>query len=203
MYIPKDFEEKDINKLLQFMKEYNFGVLINNLNGKPIAAHLPFIIGGSGNNVILKSHMAKANPQWKSFNGKDEVLVIFSEPHSYISPSLYNHERNVPTWNYIAVHAYGIPQIITNENEIESLFDLTFDTFEKSYKAQWNNLDIEYKNKLLEGITAFKINVNKIEGKFKLSQNKTSEERKRIINSLESSKDSIKIDLSKHMKKYG
>ncbi len=203
MYIPEDFEEKNINKLLQFMKEYNFGVLINNHNSRPIGTHLPFIVEQTEREIILKSHMAKANPQWKSFNGKDEVLVIFSEPHSYISPSFYNHERNVPTWNYIAVHAYGIPQIITNENEIESLFDLTFDKFEKSCKAQWNNLDIEYKNKLLEGITAFEIKVNKIEGNFKLSQNKTSEERKRIINFLESSKDSVKIDLSKHMKKNG
>lgn len=200
MYIPKHFEEKKLNKLLQFLKEYNFAIMVNSRNGKPIATHLPFITGQDGKNVILKSHMAKANPQWKSFNGKDEVLVIFSEPHSYISPSLYEHEKNVPTWNYIAVHVYGIPRIINDEKEIEALFKLTFDTFEKSYKTQWANLDVDYKNRLLKKITVFDIKINKLEGKFKLSQNKTSQERKRIINSLESSKDSVKIDLSKHMK---
>ncbi len=201
MYIPKHFEEKDTNKLFQFMKEYSFAALISTQSGKPIATHLPFIVKEDGSDIILTSHMAKANPQWQSFDGSDEVLIIFIEPHSYISPSLYDHERNVPTWNYIAVHAYGIPQIITGEEEIESLLESMFNEFEKSYKTQWANLDIDYKNKLLKGITAFKIKVNKLEGKFKLSQNKTDAERERIINSLDSSGDSVKMNLSKHMKK--
>ena len=183
------------------MKEYNFAVLISMKNGKHVATHLPFIVGQNGDEIILTSHMAKANPQWQSFTGSNEVLIIFSEPHSYISPSLYDHERNVPTWNYIAVHAYGIPQIITDENEIEAMLESMFDEFEKSYKTQWANLDVDYKNKLLQGITAFKIKVNKLEGKFKLSQNKTDAERERIINSLDSSGDSVKTALSKHMKK--
>ena len=201
MYIPKHFEEKDIKKLVEFMKEFNFAVLISAYDNKPTATHLPFIIEEAGEEIILKSHMAKANPQWQSFKCKDEVLVIFSEPHAYISPSLYDHERNVPTWNYVAVHAYGIPELITGENEIISLLESMFDEFEKTYKTQWDNLEADYKNKLLKGITAFKIKVNKLEGKFKLSQNKTNEERERIINSLESSDDDIKTALADYMKK--
>ena len=201
MYIPKHFEEKDIKKLVEFMKEFNFAVLISANENKPTATHLPFIIEEAGEEIILKSHMAKANPQWKSFKGKDEVLVIFSEPHAYISPSLYDHERNVPTWNYVAVHAYGIPELITGEKDTVSLLESTFDTFEKAYKTQWDNLEADYKNKLLKGITAFKIKVNKLEGKFKLSQNKTNEERERIINSLKSTEDDIKNALADYMKK--
>ncbi len=201
MYIPKHFEEKDIKKLIEFMKEFNFAVLISAHDSKPSATHLPFIIEEAGEEIILKSHMAKANPQWQSFKGNDEVLVIFSEPHAYISPSLYDHERNVPTWNYVAVHAYGVPEIITAEAEIISVLESMFDEFEKAYKTQWDNLEADYKNKLLKGITAFKIKVKKLEGKFKLSQNKTDEERERIINSLESSEDNIKTILADYMKK--
>jgi transcriptional regulator len=201
MYIPKHFEEKDIKKLIEFMREFNFAVLISAHDNKPTATHLPFIIEKAGEEIILKSHMAKANPQWKSFEGKDEVLVIFSEPHAYISPSLYDHEKNVPTWNYVAVHAYGVPEIILSENEVVSLLESMFDEFEKSYKDQWDNLDTDYKNKLLKGITAFKIKVNKLEGKYKLSQNKTDAERGRIIKSLESSEDDIKTTLADYMKK--
>ncbi len=150
---------------------------------------------------MLRSHMAKANSQWKNFGNAKEVLVIFSEPHSYISPSLYDHKRNVPTWNYIAVHAYGIPQIIKEGHETEMLLESMFQEFEKSYKAQYDELDSDYKNKLLKGIVAFEIKVTRLEGKFKLSQNKTSGERERIIDSLKSQPEKVKSDLTKFMKK--
>jgi len=199
MYIPKHFEEKDIEKLVAFMREYSFAVLVSGGGDRPIATHLPFVIEEDGNEIILKSHMAKANPQWKEFNDSGDVLVIFQEPHSYISPKLYDHKRNVSTWNYIAVHAYGKPEIITIENEAVKILELMFRQFDQSYKKQWDELDPDYKNKMLKGIVAFKIKLKKLEGKFKLSQNKTGSERERIKQFLENDPDTIKSDLSKFM----
>jgi transcriptional regulator len=201
MYIPKHNEEKNRIKLLEFMRRYSFAALVSEKENLITATHLPFVIEENGDNVILKSHMAKANRQWRSFTEGKEVLVIFSEPHAYISPSLYDHKRNVPTWNYIAVHAYGIPQIINDRLQTELLLELMFEEFEKSYKTQYDELDSDYRDKQLKGIVAFEIKVKRLEGKFKLSQNKTPEERERIIDSLKSQTESVKSDLTKFMKK--
>lgn len=115
MYIPNHFKQEDNDKTMEFMQTYNFALLISVDNELPIATHLPFVVEVQGNSMVLFSHLSKTNPQWKSFADK-EVLVVFSEPHAYISPTLYTHEKNVPTWNYIAVHAYGKIQI-ANSNE--------------------------------------------------------------------------------------
>lgn len=200
MYIPKHFEEKDKSLLIKFMREFNFAVLVTEENGLPIATHLPFLIEERDNEIILKAHMSKANPQWKNFADGKEVLVIFSEPHSYISPALYEHKRNVPTWNYIAVHAYGLTKIFKEGHETETLLYASFEEFEKSYKTQYEELDTDYKNKLLKGIVAFEIKVTRLEGKFKLSQNKSDQERERVKSTLNSSKDPVKSNLSKYMK---
>ena len=106
MYIPKQFEQKNNEKSIAFMRAYNFALLISVKEGLPIATHLPFVTEERNNEIILTAHLSKANEQWKTFAGK-EVLVVFSEPHAYISPALYESAQNVPTWNYIAVHAYG------------------------------------------------------------------------------------------------
>jgi transcriptional regulator len=200
MFIPKHFKEEDISKLVSFMKEYNFAVIINIKDDKPIATHLPFVIEAENNEVKLISHMAKANEQWNYFDGKSEVLVIFSEPHSYISPKLYEHKQNVPTWNYIAVHAYGVPQIYNHTEETISVLLKQINAFEPSYKSQWDELNNDYREKLLKGIVAFEINVSKLEGKYKLSQNKTETERLNIISHLENVDDKQKTDIAKHMK---
>ena len=201
MYTPKHFEEKDRTKLVGFMKEYNFAALVNSAKKRYWATHLPFLIVESGEDIIIKSHMAKANPQWASFKDDEEVLVIFQEPHSYITPKLYENKISVPTWNYIAVHAYGIPLILPSVEEKVMLLEDTFKEFDSSFKQQWDTLPEDYKNDLLDGIVAFEIKVTGIEGKFKLSQNRTEGERERIISKLESEDDKIKSDIAKYMKR--
>ncbi len=198
MYIPKHFKEKDIDRLAGFMREFSFAAIVNRTKKRYWATHLPFIVKQEGGRIILKSHMAKANPQWVSF-GKEKVLVIFQQPHAYISPKLYNHSVNVPTWNYIAVHVYGVPQILPSGQQKIKLLEETFEEFEKDYIEQWKNLPAEYKNELLENITAFKIKVTGVEGKFKLSQNKTENEREKIISELGQSVDKSKVDIAKYM----
>lgn len=198
MYIPKHFKEEDKKKIAGFMREYNFAALVNKTKNRYWATHLPFLIREEGNDIILFSHMAKANPQWNSFN-YEEVLVIFQQPHAYISPKLYETEVSVPTWNYIAVHAYGVPEIMPRLEQRIELLENTFKEFDPSFKNQWETLPEGYKNDLLENITAFRIKVTKIEGKYKLSQNRTEQERKNIIDTLTQSADKTKFDIGKHM----
>jgi transcriptional regulator len=116
MYIPKHYTEDDQNKLVEFIQANSFGALIS-ANEKIRGTHLPFTISKINERIILTSHMARANPQWKEFDSSKELLVIFQGPHAYISPSFYEKEQNVPTWNYVAVHAYGNPRILISEEE--------------------------------------------------------------------------------------
>src|SRR5690606_3894178 len=116
------------------------------------------------------------------------VLIIFSEPHAYISPKNYDKELNVPTWNYISVHAYGQGKIINEFERVYQILESTIENYEIEYKQQWNKLPHDFKTKMISGIVAFEINVTETQAKEKLSQNKTENERKNIINSLSSSK---------------
>ena len=186
MYIPKHFSETNSSKLIAFMKQYNFGIVVNTKNNIPLATHLPFIIEQRDEKVFLLSHMALANEQWNYFDGS-EVLVIFAEPHAYISPSFYEKKQNVPTWNFVAVHCYGIPQLIEDEAAKLQLMEKTITVFEEAYMKQFRELDSKYVNGLLKCIKAFEIQVIRMEGKYKLSQNKTQTERANIIGSFEKS----------------
>lgn len=201
MYTPKHFEEKDRAKLVEFMKEYNFAAIVNSAKKRYWATHLPFLVEETGGEIILKAHMAKANPQWANFKPDDEVLVIFQEPHAYISPKLYDNPVSVPTWNYIAVHAYGVPEILPGTEEKIALLEDSFQVFEASFKEQWDVLPADYKSELLDGIVAFRVKIINIEGKFKLSQNRTSKEREKVMAELAQKEDKTKTDIADYMKK--
>lgn len=201
MYTPKHFEEKDRAKLVEFMKEYNFAAIVNSAKKRYWATHLPFLVEETGGEIILKAHMAKANPQWANFKPYEEVLVIFQEPHAYISPKLYDNPVSVPTWNYIAVHAYGVPEILPGTEEKIALLEESFQVFEASFKMQWDVLPADYKSELLDGIVAFRIKITNIEGKFKLSQNRTSKEREKVMAELAQKEDKTKTDIADYMKK--
>ncbi|MDF2438036.1 MAG: FMN-binding negative transcriptional regulator [Bacteroidota bacterium] len=200
MYIPSYYREEDEPKLLDFMRAHNFANLVSSVNNVPLATHLPFVIEKREEKIFLVSHMAKANPQWQSFTN-NSVLVIFQWPHAYISPSNYEKQQNVPTWNYVAVHAYGMPRIIDEPKEVWSLMERTIENFEEKFMSQWKDLSPEYVNGMLKAIVAFEIEVTKLEGKFKLSQNKTKNEQKNIIESLEKSEDSVERGIAEEMRK--
>ncbi|MBE2217659.1 MAG: FMN-binding negative transcriptional regulator [Ignavibacteria bacterium] len=201
MYIPKHFEEKDTTVLVEFMKEFNFAAIVSSAKKRYWATHLPFIVSQRGEKIILRAHMAKSNPQWASFKDGEEVLVIFQEPHVYISPSLYENKVSVPTWNYIAVHAYGVPKQLPSREERISLLEESFEVFESSFRKQWDTLPADYRDELLEGIVAFEIQVTSIEGKFKLSQNRTDGDRERIVQNLGDSDEKVKSDIARYMNK--
>jgi transcriptional regulator len=186
MYTPKHFEMTDGTEVLTFMQQYSFATIVSIQNNLPVATHLPFVIKEDEQQITLLSHFAKANGQIAGIAGQ-EVLVIFAEPHAYISPSNYEKQQNVPTWNYVAVHAYGEIKIITDDNKAMLLLEDMINTFEEGYLKQWQSLDQSYRQKMLKGITAFEIAVNKIEGKKKLSQNRSELERESIISNLNKS----------------
>lgn len=198
MYIPKLFEQNNKEETLAFIQAYSFAVLISIENNLPIATHLPFVVEKREDEIVLISHISKANPQWKSFANK-EVLVIFSEPHSYISPTLYEKKQNVPTWNYVAVHAYGNVKSVHDKEKTVAVLQKQMQTFETSYLEQFKALDEKYVNDLMNGIVAFEITVTRLQSKAKLSQNKTAQERATIKNHLLESDDTTKQDLGKMM----
>ena len=148
--------------------------------------------------MVLLAHFAKANPQWETLTDQP-VLVIFNEPHAYISPTLYEKQLNVPTWNYVAVHAYGRATLITEEAQVFELLEKQMQAFEKEYLMQWAALPQEYKNAMAKGIVAFRLDVTQLEGKEKLSQNKKVTERERIMHHLMESPDDAARQIGERM----
>ena len=184
MYTPKFFAEDDPKELLQLMQRYNFAVLVT-AGDKLEATHLPFIVERKDDRFVLTAHMAKANPQWRLFADK-EVLVIFSGPHAYISPLLYKEKQNVPTWNYVAVHAYGTVRTFETVAENLVVLEKTMAELDPEYfNGNWKELPEDYVTKLAGGIVSFEIEVTEIQGKKKLSQSKPGEDARRVIEAFE------------------
>jgi len=201
MYIPPIYKEKDKDGAIQFMQRFNFGLLVTtSKNQEPLATHLPFTISEDNDTIIITAHLATANPQWKSFNDH-RALVIFSEPHAYISPQFYNKKQNVPTWNYLAVHAYGTINILDTIPDKLKTLETMIDAMEPSYRAQWDSLSEDYKSGMLQGIVAFSMTVTELQFKEKLSQNKKKEEKERIVDAFSKSDSENEQLISKYMAK--
>ncbi|GGH06512.1 FMN-binding negative transcriptional regulator [Mucilaginibacter phyllosphaerae] len=189
MYIPKHFQVTDEQEAIAFMQKYSFATIVTMMNGVPEATHLPFLIEQRNGQLVLTSHFARANPQ-ASAAFKETSLVIFTEPHAYISPANYQKEQNVPTWNYVAIHAYGKATLIDAKDDVAQLLEKMIGFYEAGYRKQWDGLAGDYKLKMMNGITAFEIVVTDLQAKSKLSQNRTETERQNIMASLNASTDS-------------
>ena len=201
MYVPKEFKETDLLKLIAEMKKNSFGILLSNSDEAKIeATHLPFIIHEKEENLILITHLAKPNPQWKTMNGK-ECLIIFPGPHAYVSASWYEEKNTVSTWNYTAIHAYGKVTTIENKDEMRQIVLKTTDYFEKGQSKPWKYEDQnEYVEKLLSGIVCLKIEVSELIGKKKLSQNHSIERREKVIAALQNEEKYSSKEIAELMK---
>ena len=188
MYIPKAFEINDKSKLYDFIKRNSFGILFSQEEDGPFATHLPFLLDEKkGETDVLIGHMAKPNPHWKNLN-KKEVLVVFSGPHAYISPTWYNENNTVPTWNYVAVHIYGTVKIIDEQEKMVDLIEKTVNFYEATMPTPWNaQFDDKFIGGLMNGIVGFEISINKIEGKWKLNQNHSIERQQNLVKGLRTS----------------
>ena len=200
MYIPNSNLMTSRTEAVEFMRRFSFATIVTAKNSMPIATHLPFLVTIKDDNIILTSHFAKANEHWKYIEDT-QTLVIFTEPHAYISPKHYEKELNVPTWNYISVHAYGQVKIITEEQKVFEILERTIDNYETSYKQQWNSLPEEYKLRMSKAIVVFEIVVKDLQAKKKLSQNKTENEQRKIIDSFSKSDETNEQLIAEYMKK--
>ncbi|MBB6127485.1 FMN-binding negative transcriptional regulator [Mucilaginibacter lappiensis] len=196
MYIPSFNKFESEQEAIVFMQRYSFATIVTSVDDIPVATHLPFIVEQRDDKLVLSSHFAKANPQATGIEGKN-ALVIFTEPHAYISPTNYEKETNVPTWNYLAVHAYGK---VTLLNETSDLLARTISNYEENYLQQWNNLTDDYKQKMMKGIVGFEIIVDDLQAKKKLSQNRSEQEKESIINTLSKSINTTENETAEYMK---
>lgn len=183
MYLPQHFAVTDPTVLFDLMQRFSFATLVSVHEGRPFATQIPFTVYPERN--LLASHMARANPQWTSFNQNQEVLVIFQGDHSYISPSWYAKHPSVPTWNYMTVHAYGKVQIVEEPEAVKNLLHDLVVQYEQQWKME--ELPQDYLHGMIKGIVAFQIEITRLLGKFKLSQNRSRADRERVIAALEQS----------------
>ncbi|MDR3696052.1 FMN-binding negative transcriptional regulator [Mucilaginibacter sp.] len=199
MYIPSFNKFENQQAAVAFMQRYSFATIVTVKDGLPVATHLPFLVEEKDGVVTLKSHFARANPQ-AADSIDTRVLVIFTEPHAYISPKHYEKVESVPTWNYLAVHAYGTLKLLEGEERKAALLKATIQNFEAEYLKQWESLPDQYKQNMMKGITAFEIVVDDLQAKAKLSQNRSEIERKNIIAELDHSENTAESETAEYMK---
>jgi transcriptional regulator len=186
MYIPSAFQIDDPGKLAAFVRKHSFATLITHDGSAPFASHVPVLFRPeAGEHGTVLGHLARANPQWRHFASGAEALVIFHGPHSYISPSWYETTPAVPTWNYGVVHAYGVPVIFEERERVVELLQETIAIYEAGFEKPWaGDLPEDYMEKMIRGIVAFEIPVRRIEGKFKLGQNRSAEDLRGVYEGL-------------------
>ena len=202
MYVPKINRLEDQGALLAYMRAYSFAALATSGAGGLTATHLPFVIEEEGGRITLLAHMAKANPQWRDFAAGADALVIFMQPHAYVSPRLYDSRQNVPTWNYVAVHAYGRPLLIEERAAKIELQQTLIRAHDPAYLEQMAELPASYLDARLAAIVSFSLAVTRLDARHKLSQDKNPAERERIARELESSGDSVAAETARLMRKH-
>jgi transcriptional regulator len=201
MYTPEIYKNENPESIRTFLKENSFGILINQTNGKLCATHIPIELEiNADGKEILQGHISKLNPQAEGFTENDQVLAVFSGPHSYISSSWYDHE-NVPTWNYIAVHVYGRIRITNETATIESLKKLV-DKYEANSENPVRVENMSAKTmREARGIIGFEIEIDEIQATKKLSQNRDDHNYTNIISELEKTENTQSIAIAKEMSK--
>lgn len=198
MYSPKHYQTENRAFLLDFMRRYNFASLVTAKGAIPFATHLPFVVEERNERIILISHLARANPQWKDF-AETEALVIFQEPHAYVSPLWYEAEESVPTWNYVAVHARGAARIFDDEAAVFSVLEKMIRAFDEKYFERWKTLSRKFKSNLARGIVAFEIEVTDLQGKKKLNQSSSETDRESVIKNLAASGNQLENEIARLM----
>lgn len=186
MYVPSAFAVADPDTLFAFIERHSFALLVSPVGGVPFASHLPFLLDRTaGPHGTLIGHMARANPHWKEL-GHSTALVVFSGPHAYVSPTWYEAENTVPTWNYTAVHAYGRATIVEDPDVLLEIVRRMVAVYEAGMPQPWEfDTTGPIVGRLLGQIVGFRIEIERLEGKWKLNQNHPAERRDKVIRALE------------------
>ncbi len=200
MYIPEHFKETDPERITALIEANSFGMLVTAPAGVPFVTHLPFLFERAvGTQGRLLGHVARANPQWQHFSSGHEVLAVFHGPHAYVSPSWYV-SPGVPTWNFAAVHVRGIARIIEDKARFATLLEQLTQTHESYAGSTWKpDFTSDRHAKMLDAIVGFEIEITDIQAKFKLSQNRSSEDRQRVTNELNHSHNQTNEAMAKLM----
>lgn len=185
------------------MRANPFAILVSATDDGPFATHLPVIIREIGDHVVIRGHVAKANPHWRYLEQHPHCMMIFHGPHAYVSTANYTSRENVPTWNYGAVHVYGDARTFSAPDELLGVLHELIPTFEAAYAEHWAGLSVGYRERMLSHIVGFEIAATKIEAKFKLSQNRTKEEQANVIASLRASEDTVIAGTARLMREQG
>jgi transcriptional regulator len=186
MYVPQHFAVTDRAALHEFIERHSFGLLVSQVGGTPFATHIPFLLDRAGGpHGALVGHVARANPHWKEL-ATQPVLAVFSGPHAYISPSWYEVENVVPTWNYTAVHATGRAALVEDKAALLEIVQRSVAVYESAMPHPWE-LDTSgpFVDRLIAQIVGFRIEIETLEGKWKLNQNHPVERREKVIRALE------------------
>ncbi len=199
MYISRLYREDDRARILEFLRQNEFATLVTHDGEKPTASHLLMEVVATDDDWFVNGHMSKANPLWKTFGRNPEVLVIFQGPHTYISPTWYNHV-NVPTWNYQAVHLYGNPRIVSGE-EYYAMLSRLIQRHESGTSYRMESLPQDFVEKQMNGTVGFQVKVTRIEANYKLSQNRDDEDYHNIISHLNEREDEMSHAVAEAMEK--
>jgi transcriptional regulator len=202
MYMPKHFEHKDQADLLEVMRTYDFALMISNIDGVPFATHLPALVRETEAGLVIDAHVAAANPHWRGLEKSPEVLIVFSGPHSYVSPTLYASFQRVPTWNYLAVHAMGVARVMHDAADKEVTLARLIAHHEPEFAARFAQFETGMRDSLLKGIVALEIRVTSLEGKLKLGQHRLHDDRAEMQSTFENGDENQRA-LASWMKKLG
>ncbi len=201
MYVPHYFHEDDLKRVEDFIRKNDFATLVAVDNNIPLASHLLVDLQtDSEGGWLVNGHMARANPLWHALAPEREALLIFGGPNTYISATWYNHV-NVPTWNYVAVHLYGIPRVVDDPQGIRSILSRLIQRYEAGSDYRLEALPTDFVDKVIKGAIGFQVKVTRLEAAFKLSQNRDDEDYARIIHQLEQRGDGQSIAVANEMKK--
>jgi transcriptional regulator len=204
VYLPPVFTESRSEVLLDHIERYDFGLLVSQGERAPSASHIPFLLERRDGRVLLQAHLARPNPQLAELDRSGEALAIFQGPHAYISPSWYTAGPAVPTWNYAAVHAYGKVRPIADPEWLRDFVRRLSERHEAREPApawRMDELPEPYLASMLRGIVGVEIEVDRLEGKFKLSQNRPAADRPRIIAALQQRDDAESRDVAALMRR--
>lgn len=202
MYIHPLNKWEDELEIVDFIRKNAFATLVSQVEGKPCATHLPFVLGkNNSGEPVLNGHLAKANQQWKSIFANEDVLVIFQGPHAYISSSWYNHE-NVPTWNYLAVHVSGKIRLIEGEELMDHLKSLT-DIYEEGRpnRVRVETMNENYVAGQMRALVGFEIKIEEVKAAAKLSQNRDNVNYQNIVEKLKESEFPLDKEVASEMEK--
>jgi transcriptional regulator len=204
MYTPRAFVVQDPATLQELIHRYSFATLVTAADGLPTATHLPLLLEARGEQGTLVGHVARANPQWRAFDGHTEALAIFSGPHGYVSPSLYATQPSVPTWDYMVAHVYGAPCVVEDEETLRRLVLGLVERFESGRPHPFEPAYPEdWLRNMMRGIVAFEMPIMRIEGSFKLSQNRTETDRASVAAAFSASESSEERAVAEAMRTLG